>query len=172
MGIEYEDLDEKTRGYMLEELNKDIDSESIYYSPRLNSKGESEWIDLLRNAIEHHDDEWLANQIRRINGMKSYEMRQESKAKVPKNAHETLAEGEFNRYYIRGLCRRAIDEGISDVEVYRGKEVRNPRFESQKKIGERFNSKNLLEDLRESPGVEPALGIPPGPNSGLTVKLP
>lgn len=93
-------------------------------------------------------------------------------ARVPVNALETLAEGEFNRYYARGLCVRAIAEGIDEVIVYRGKDVQNPRIESQYKIGQRVKAKDLLEDLRRSLGVEPALGIPPGPNSGLTICLP
>lgn len=93
-------------------------------------------------------------------------------AKVPVTAPDTLAEGEFNRFYARGLCARAIADGIPDVEVYRGKQVQRPRPESQSKIGNRINVKALLEDLRKSQGVEPALGLPPGPNSGLTVRLP
>jgi len=77
--------------------------------------------------------------------------------RVPKNAPQTLAEGEFNRYYIRGLCARAIAEGIDEVVVYRGKAVKDPRTESQAKIGKRFNARVLLRDLRNSTGVEPAV---------------
>lgn len=89
---------------------------------------------------------------------------------MPDNACETLAEGEFNRYYIRGVCRRAIDEGIGEVEVYREKLVEDPRPESQRKIGQRIKADVLLEDLRKSVGKPPTLGIPQ-PNSGLTVRL-
>jgi len=90
-------------------------------------------------------------------------------AGVPVSAPETLAEGEFNRYDARGLCARAIAEGIDEAVVYRGKDVQNPCIESQYKIEQRVKAKNLLEDLRRSLGVEPALGIPLGPNSGLTI---
>jgi hypothetical protein len=85
-----------------------------------------------------------------------------------------LAEGEFNRFYARGLCARALSEGISEVIVYRGKRVMQPRQESEAMIGKRISAKDLLEDLRksESKGVEPALGIPSGPNSGITICLP
>ena len=176
-GIYYENLDEKTRKFMLKELEIDIENGRIYISPRLNSLGQSKWIELLKEAIKDYDDRWLANQLRVRGYMKSHETRRTRTgrmitAKVPKNAPETLAEGEFNRYYARGVCARAIAEGINEVVVYRGKEVQQPRPESQTKIGRRINAIKLLEDLRTSQGVEPALGIPPGPNSGLTVRLP
>ena len=93
-------------------------------------------------------------------------------AHVPVTAPETLAEGEFNRFYARGLCSRAIEENISHVEVYRGKLVENPRPESEEKIGTKLSAKELLNDLRTSQGVEPCLGVPPGPNSGLTIRFP
>lgn len=41
--------------------------------------------------------------------------------KVPVTAPETLSEGEFNRFYARGLCRVAISLGIAAVQVYRAK---------------------------------------------------
>jgi hypothetical protein len=93
-------------------------------------------------------------------------------AKVPVTAPDTLAEGEFNRFYCRGVCLRAISEGKTHVRVYRAKHVDNPRPESQAKIGALAEAEKLLSDLRANPGVEPALGIPPGPNSGLSIQLP
>jgi hypothetical protein len=93
-------------------------------------------------------------------------------ATVPATAPETLAEGEFNRFYARGLCARALQDGITQVEVYRGKLVNQPRRGSQAMLGQRIDAESLLADLRSAQGVEPALGLPPGPNSGLTVRLP
>jgi hypothetical protein len=91
---------------------------------------------------------------------------------VPATAPETLAEGEFNRFYIRGLCVRALAEGITELVIYRAKQVENPRSESTAKIGLKISAQALLTDLRANPGVDTALGLPPGPNSGLSVKLP
>lgn len=93
-------------------------------------------------------------------------------AQVPVTAPDTLAEGEFNRFYARGLCARAVAAGIMQVDVYRGKPVAAPRAESEAMLGNRVSAEALLNDLRVSQGVEPALGQPPGPNSGLTVRLP
>ena len=132
---------------------------------------------MLREAIERYDDDWLAVELHRRRHIKTHEQRRKRKggvtvAKVPITASETLAEGEFNRFYARGLCARALADGIAEVEVYRRRAVAQPRPESQAKIGSKVPVKALLDDLRRSQGVEPALGIPPGPNSGLTVRLP
>jgi hypothetical protein len=80
-----------------------------------------------------------------------------------------LAEGEFNRFYIRGVCLRAIEEGMYEVIVYRAKTVEHARAESEQKIGQRVAAEDVLRDLRAHPGVDTALGLPPGPNSGLSV---
>ncbi|HOQ17515.1 MAG TPA: hypothetical protein PLG49_09160 [Defluviitaleaceae bacterium] len=177
MGIDYKNLDAQTRKFMLKELKMDTDKRTLYISPRLNSMGQSIWAELLKEAIVGHSDDWLATQLNVRGYMKSHEERRLPSgkitvAKVPVNAPEMLAEGEFNRFYARGLCARAIAEGISEVVVCRGKQVRQPRPESQAMIGTRIIPTDLLDDLRRSQGVEPALGIPPGPNSGLTICLP
>jgi hypothetical protein len=93
-------------------------------------------------------------------------------AKVPVTAPLTLAEGEFNRFFARGLCLRATEDGIAELEVYRARESAQPRAESLLLIGTRLNAAALLEDLRASAGVDTAMRLPPGPNSGLSVRLP
>ena len=92
--------------------------------------------------------------------------------RVPVTAPDTLAEGEFNRFYIRGVCRHALESNIGAVEVYRAKAVMQPRSDSQTKIGAMIPAQSLLNDLRVNIGVDTALGLPPGPNSGLSVKIP
>ena len=84
-----------------------------------------------------------------------------------------MAESEFNRYYIRGLARRAIEDGVQELVVYRAKPVSNPRPESEARVETTISAQELLEDLRSHPGDErPTLGVPSGPNSGLSVRLP
>lgn len=58
------------------------------------------------------------------------------------------------------------------VIVYRAKSVSNPRAESEAKIGAEYKPQDILADLRTAKGVEPALGAPPGPDSGLSLTLP
>ena len=165
MALHYENLDEKTRSYMLNEVNLDLSQNNIYMSQRLNELGSEKYVSLLIEAITHHNDAWLAQQLRIQNYMKDREPR----GKVPVNAPDILSEGEFNRYYMRGLCARVIEENKGQVEVYRGKQVNQPRPESKAMIGKKFTAEKLLEDLRESIGIDTVLGLPPGPNSGLTI---
>lgn len=175
--MNYQNLDERTRQAMLSELEFDIANGTLYTSPRLTEEGKHHYPHLLREAIASCDDSWLANELRRLGLIKTFEERRKPKggyttAQVPVTAADTLAEGEFNRFYVRGLCCRAIEDGVLEVEVYRGKQVISPRFESEAMLGKRFSPSALLNDLRQSQGVEPALGLPPGPNSGLTIRLP
>jgi hypothetical protein len=65
---------------------------------------------------------------------------------VPINANTTLAEGEFNRFYIRALCIYAIQNNIQFLVVCRAKESLNPRPESLMKIGTNVDPKTLLND--------------------------
>lgn len=176
MAIRYESLDHNVRQYMLEELEIDLNAGRLYISPRLTDEGVRAWSKLIREAFRVHSDDWLSAQLRSLGLIRDTEQRRTPKgaittARVPVTASETLAEGEFNRFYIRGLCRYVIEIGGSHVEMYRGKEVKNPRPESEAMIGKLLAAQKLLDDLRASQGVEPALGLPPGPNSGLTVRV-
>jgi len=132
MGLNYVNLDDQTRKFMLEEFERDIRNGTLYMSPRLNEAGILKWGSILKQAIENQNDDWLAGKIREENCMKSHEEKRKPSggfktAKIPVTAPDTLAEGEFNRFYARGLCARAIDNGIKEVVIYRGKEVQQPR---------------------------------------------
>lgn len=177
MGLDYKNLDQRTRTIMLAEIERDIAGNTLYLSDNLNQQGRADYPGLIRDAARSGNDVTLAAAIQgRLNShekprkLKSGEF---SKAPVMRsNAHEMLAEGEFNRFYIRALCVRAIEDGLSGVTVYRAKAVENARSESQQKIGQRVPAEALLRDLRTHPGVDTALGLPPGPNSGLSVQIP
>ena len=177
MGLAYENLDDATRRFMVQEIDMDVASGKVYISSFLNAEGCVRWPDLLRDAARSGTDDELANRIRSDRCLNyQYQRRKpnggSTMAAVPVTAHQTMGEGEFGRYYARGLCRRAIEEGIQQLEVYRAKAVMEPRPASEAKIGLRVDPATILADLRETQGVEPALGLPPGPNSGLTLRIP
>ncbi|BAY90254.1 hypothetical protein FDUTEX481_07565 [Tolypothrix sp. PCC 7601] len=173
----FQDLDDVTRKRMIAEVESDTANGKLYISSRLSANGRQDYVNLLKEAITSHNEVWLAQQLSLNGRLNLTEERKKPKggyttAKVPETAPETLAEGEFNRFYIRGLCLRALEEGIFELEVYRAKSVMNPRLESQAKLGTKVQAEKLLNDLRSHPGVDTALGLPNGPNSGLSVKLP
>jgi hypothetical protein len=177
MGLAYQNLDSVTRQYMLEEIDLDIKDGTIYISRFLNPVGCDRWPIILREAAATGSDESLAQAI--VSDQCLHDRYEKRKPKggttwatVPYTAPQTMGEGEFNRYYARGLCRRAIDENVPQLEVYRAKAVMEPRADSQAKLGQLVNPHEILADLRATQGVEPALGLPPGPNSGLTLRIP
>jgi hypothetical protein len=170
-------LDDRTRQFMLEEVQQDANDGPLYLSDRLSSRGRQEWRLLLEEAVRSQNDVWLAAQLQAGGRLNATETRRKPKggvtvARVPVTAPETLAEGEFNRFYIRGLCRRAIVDGIPALIVYRAKQVSRPRPESERRIGQNVDPQALLNDLRTNRDVDTALGVPAGPNSGLSVRLP
>lgn len=172
MGLAYENLDETTRQLMLKEIK--LDGDTLYRSSYLNATGQELWPELLRDAASNGSDDALAAALRENRCFKDRVERNKPKggttmARVPVTAAQTLAESQFNMYYIRALARRAIDDG-GTLTVYRAKEVRDPRGTSQAMIGTQLDPTYVLDELRRTRGVEPTTDIPM-PNTGITVRL-
>ena len=178
MALLYYHLDDRTRQLMLEELDYDIAHNQLHISPFLSGQGQRDYPNLLREAIQGGSDATLAESLRSHRRIfKALPRRNKRQggyaiAAVPVNAAEILAEGEFNRFYIRALARRALEDGIPELVVYRAKKARQPRPESELLVETSLPAKDLLEDLRAHPDQPPTLGVPSGPNSGLSVRLP
>jgi len=92
---------------MRDEVELDASSGTLYISPRLSGSGRARWAELLLEAVSVHHDTWLAERVRLEQLLNTHEERRTKNgitlAKVPVNTHETLAEGEFNRFYLRGI---------------------------------------------------------------------
>jgi len=179
MTLYYQNLDERTRQLMLEEVDYDIAHNQLHISPLLSGQGQRDYANLLREAIQSGNDETLAENLRTHRRITRTLPRRRPKgdgylvASTPENASEMLAENEFNRFYIRAVARRTMEDGISELVVYRAKPVRKPRPESEARVETTLPAEDLLADLRSHPGDEPpTLGVPSGPNSGLSVRLP
>ena len=178
MALYLVNLDERTRQLMLAEVEYDVERDQLHISPYLSGQGQRDYPNLLRQAIEQGDEETLAESLRRRRRIARTAHRRQPAGgytivTIPTNAAEMIADSEFNRYYIRALCRRAIEDGIDALIVYRAKPVSDPRPQSEALIEETIDPAALLEDLRTHPGDEiPQMGVPGGPNSGITVRLP
>jgi len=170
------DLNERVRQFMVDELNLDLEAGTLYRSERLTEDGWDKYHGLLRDAVVEGNDESLAQCLRSGKCMVAMEMTTRRgklvATRVPVNACQTLAEGEFNRFYLRGLCRCATEDGIDHLIIYRAKQVRQPRPDSFRLLGKAIDAHALLERARADPRVDLALGLPHGPNSGLSARLP
>ena len=178
MALYLVNLDQRTRQLMLAEVDYDVERDQLHISPYLSGQGQRDYPSLLRQAIQHGDEETLAGSLRQRRRIGRTAHRRQpaggySIVTIPTNAAEMIAESEFNRYYIRALCLRALEDGIDAVIVYRAKPVTDPRPQSEALIEEAIDPAALLEDLRTHTGDEaPQMGIPAGPNSGISVRLP
>lgn len=174
MPLQYLDLDPTTRRYSLAELDRDIATQSLIVSAWLRPGTVSQYQKLLQDALSYYDDLWLEERVQEL--LVDFEVRRtpsggETTARVPEHAARVLAEMDFNRYFMRGLCARALAEGRAEVEVYRARLSSQPRPESSQSEGERLSAATLLEELRALTAEtlpEATLGKP---NSGMSVRL-
>ncbi len=165
----YINLDDETRNLMLQEINADIGKGVLYLSDRLNDLGKEKYKLYLIDAVASKDEEELEKILDIVIHFNPTYLRQGKSVKMPTNASTILSQSEFNRYYIRAICLKAISNDIEQIEIYRARESGWSRSESEAKIGTFISAKDLLEDLRNSIGTEPKLF--PEINSGLCIKL-
>jgi hypothetical protein len=138
MGLAYVNLIPAVRAFMLEEINMAVQDGTIYLSPWLSPQGLADWVALLTDAATHGNDDSLAAQLRQNGRINETAQRRKPKGgfttyRVPYTASETMAEGEFNRFYVRGLCRYALANGIRQLEVYRAKAQLINRVQDRKR---------------------------------------
>lgn len=171
----FENLDEATRAGMLEAIEEAARTNNVYYSTRFNDAGHKQWLPLLRQAAQEQNEHWLAYQLEANGLMKDFEGAQKPTGgytikHVPHTAAETMSEGQFNRFYILGLCKRARAEGIPELVVYRARESADPRPGSQTLVGARLSVEELESQLKETKASFKSPLVKP--NSGLSVRLP
>jgi hypothetical protein len=168
------DLNEETRPFILDAIDQAEKTGNIYYSSRFTDKGREEWLPLLKEAASKHNEHWLAYKLEENQLMKGFEnaIRPSggySIKHVPLTASETFAEGQFNRFYILGLCKYAKHKGIANLLVYRAKESKVERLESNLLLNKQIpidEIENQLLDIQSSFKSKLVQ-----PNSGISVML-
>ncbi len=174
MALTLPDLDADTRRYMLDELEADVRGRCLYLSPYLTELGRGAYEGALRAAILHGTEESLADELRgpgRMDLPAGWRQGTLSHG-LPAGAPDALAEAEFHRFYVRGLCRRALAEGIRSLVIYRAKADVPPRANADGMVGVRIDAASLLEDLQATSGQLPPRVLHGCPHPGMSVRLP
>ena len=168
----FPNLDPQTRLLMLLELDRDINNGLFYEPESLNTYGKYEYKSLLRTAFEKGSVGSLETSLIPAYFNTTFK----NGRKVPMNMRSMLAFSDFNRYYVRALFIRAIQENRY-LTVYRARESTNQRNESIVRVGTVYAKKERLIELlailrdyrllfKRGNGIDFMK-----PNSGLSVML-
>src|SRR4029079_9111837 len=151
-----------------------IASGAFHASDRLRPTAVADYQRLLREAIRYYDDLWLEQHANDL--LVDFEPRTtrsggQTTAKLPEMAARMLAEGDFNRYYMRGVALRALETDPQVVEVYRARLALEPRAESAEMEGHQLSARDVLNYLRGQQSADPTTLRLARPNSGLSIRL-
>jgi hypothetical protein len=174
--FDYEPVSPELRRLMLDELQHDVSNNSLYINPLLKADAAAAYLQQLVAALEAGSPESFAAALDEASPFQAEQtyLRQGRSvtAKLPANYALTLAAGEFNRYYMRAVCRLAIEQGSPGVELYRARAVSTPRQAVDERIGRRIDPQTLLADLRQTNFERPSEYDLGAPNSGLSLRIP
>jgi len=172
MAMHYEELDDQTRGYMLSEFEAEQASGNPYLSKALSPAGLEFFPDLMREAIKSGNERSLARALEREDLWKAEEtytrggVTRSRKRNILQSAVR-LALTEFSTWYVRGLARRLLDEGIEECEVCRGEQPKWEPGECAEHEGRIVPVREIYDNHRArywpEPGDETAFSIPFGP---------
>lgn len=157
--------DVRVRELMLEEFVYSKERNEVYLSNDFVAGVQDQYFTLIERAISKYDEEWLKNYL--ISGFFMEQNVKSGRAINKRHSAERLAQTEFNRFYTRGICRKALERGDENVEVYRARNSQSPDPKSQAQIGHQVKASQLLEELRNKPVFEIDF---PRVSSGLSVK--
>lgn len=172
--FQFPHLNQGIRDLMVEELALDVRQDQVYVGKRLNQMGIATYTSALQTAMESGTLAEFQASMEPVPGrlwVSATTARNGRRSTTPVTSARTLTEGEFNRYYMRAICRDSIHRGDGKVLVVRAKEVANPRADYlvTVSVGDVLAADVVLRDLRAHPGESTVTGIPRGPNSGLSL---
>ena len=176
--FKFEELDERTRSYMLAEFLQEW-ARNPYISSRLSAAGIDAYPILMEKAIKQGTESTLAADLAKPAFWKTSETyvrsgKSHSRSIDPLVASEALSISEFNTWYVRGFARRLIEEGEQFCQVYRAAPAWDPRDECLQHDGRQCPVIEIYEGHRARywplPGNQNALSIPVGPNCHHTIR--
>jgi hypothetical protein len=176
MSLDLVHLDPNTRRFMLAELEIDVGMGTLYLSPQLSESGLRHYPRLLRAAILAGTDASFAEALNAEGAVRPpsrwQHPREVGAAEALVDVTVRLAERELHRFYLRGLCCRALDEGVQALVIYRARPADPGRAPADAMIGVRIDARSLLEDLRGTFRSFPPYGLPQCRDPGLSARFP
>ena len=177
--MNFEELDEITRRYMLTEFEAEESGDQPYRGKRLAALGRREFPGLMRQAIRSGNEQSLILSLLNPSYWNPTEpyRRQGVQRERQINLHqvaESLGLTEFNTWYVRGLARRLLDEGVTQCQVYRAAIPKREPNECSAHEGRNFSVEEIYDGHRASywpePGKPGLISIPFGPGCHHTIR--
>ena len=159
-------LNEGIRRLMLSEVQHDNARRKFFFSPRFNANGRKIYMDALKAALTSGSEETLQAALE---DGENFNMWEAQGKKVSNNIAANFAQSEFNHYYVRAICAKAIELKKPTVEVYRAYPTASKKHKSDLKIGIHIKPERLLEDMRKNVGSPST--VLPELTAGLSIKL-
>ena len=156
------------RSYLTQELDQDRRHGVLHLDRRLTSRGRADWPHLLLAALSGGTVSELANELRRSNRLIHLAP---PDALSLRDGALALAEAEVARFRRRAVCRQAIAQGHTHVEVYRAHPPYRVRQDDVRLVGRRLDARQLLTELRMAPDTE-GLTLSSDPDTGLSIRVP
>ncbi|HZP95229.1 MAG TPA: hypothetical protein VFC31_02680 [Candidatus Limnocylindria bacterium] len=127
MAMLFDELDARTRDYMLTEFDAEQASAQPYRSQNVVPTAQNHVIGLIREAIADGTEVTLGQALATPHYWRptlSYERAGKTHVREVNyvDAANSLAVTEFNTWYVRGFARRLMDEDVKICEVYRAAE--------------------------------------------------
>src|ERR1043165_5568625 len=121
MAMNFEELDDTTRQFMLTEFEAEEMGGAPYRSKALTREGLVSFPGLMREAIRIGNEQSLAKSLLKPDFWHETESYvrggiERTRRLNPQQAAERLALTEFNTWYVRGLARRLMEEGIKQCQ--------------------------------------------------------
>jgi hypothetical protein len=179
MAFLFEELTNQVRDASRRELASELAAPPTYFSPRLTVVGQETFYALLDDALTDGNEETLERVLHNPLFWNTTERYVRNGIARTRNVNlatsaRALAITEFNTWYIRGLCRILIDDGVEFCQVYRAAPAFEPRGECLQHDGQTYAVTTVYEGHRirywPEPGQVDALSIPVGVNCHHTIR--
>lgn len=152
-----DELAPEIRHLMLEELKLSFDDGEFYYSKQFDELGYREYPRIFLDALASGTPDTLDDALNQPGIFLPNTARKSAQAFIW---------DEFNKYYMRALCRWIQQHPGYEIVKVRGRNSATHRDSSDARIGRRENPASFLEVLRGTPKINPF-----GANSGLTLMI-